>query len=111
VRHRIDATRYGRTQLIGARRRGILARMSNISRSIAFVRVASAVVTLALLAGCRSPQQDAYLIEQIRQMADELNASRQQTSDIQSQLDSLRAVVARQDTLLTRLAGMAGVPR
>jgi septal ring factor EnvC (AmiA/AmiB activator) len=71
------------------------------------------VVALALLlaAGCRSPQQDAYLVEQLRQMADELNASRQQTADIQTQLDSLRSVVARQDTLLTRLAGMAGVPR
>ena len=44
-------------------------------------------------------------------MADELNASRQQTSDIQIQLDSLRLVVAKQDSLLTRLAGMAGVPR
>jgi hypothetical protein len=26
-------------------------------------------------------------------------------------MDSLRIVVAKQDTLLTRLAGMAGVPR
>ena len=68
-------------------------------------------VTLSLAAGCRSPQQDAYLVEQLRQMADELNASRQQASDMQTQLDSLRFVVARQDTLLTRLAGMAGVPR
>ena len=85
--------------------------MSIPSRSIAFPRVGAAAVALALSAGCRSPQQDAYLIEQLRQMADELNASRQQTADIQTQLDSLRVVVARQDTLLTRLAGMAGVPR
>jgi septal ring factor EnvC (AmiA/AmiB activator) len=85
--------------------------MSIIARSISRLRVASMPVALALLAGCRSPQQDAFLIEQLRQMADELNASRQQTADIQTQLDSLRVVVARQDTLLTRLAGMAGVPR
>ena len=44
-------------------------------------------------------------------MADELNASRQQAADLQAQMDSLRTVVAKQDTLLTRLAGMAGVPR
>jgi hypothetical protein len=44
-------------------------------------------------------------------MGDELNASRQQASDLQNQLDSLRSVVARQDTLLTRIAGMAGIPR
>jgi septal ring factor EnvC (AmiA/AmiB activator) len=71
----------------------------------------SIAAALALSAGCRSPQQDAYLIEQIRQMGDELNASRQQAADLQAQLDSLRVAVARQDTLLTRLAGMAGVPR
>jgi hypothetical protein len=66
---------------------------------------------LASVAGCRSPQSDAYLLEQLKQMGDELNVSRQQAADLQAQLDSLRTVVSRQDTLLTRLAGMAGVPR
>jgi SMC interacting uncharacterized protein involved in chromosome segregation len=66
---------------------------------------------LTSVAGCRSPQSDAYLLEQMKQMADELNASRQQTADLQTQIDSLRVVVAKQDTLLTKLAGMAGVPR
>ena len=68
-------------------------------------------VGLVSLTACRSPQSDAYLLEQLKQMGDELNVSRQQAADLQSQLDSLRNVVARQDTLLTRLAGMAGVPR
>ena len=85
--------------------------MSITARSISRLRIGSIPVALALFAGCRSPQQDAFLIEQLRQMADELNASRQQTADIQTELDSLRVVVARQDTLLTRLAGMAGVPK
>ena len=83
--------------------------MPIISRRSVFVRAGPIAVVLALSSGCRSPQQDAYLIEQIRQMGDELNASRQQTADLQTQLDSLRGVVARQDTLLTRLAPMAGV--
>ena len=81
------------------------------SRSSALLRRGCLALALVLPASCRSPQSDAYLIEQLRMMADELNASRQQTSDLQIQLDSLRLVVARQDTLLTRLAGMAGVPR
>ena len=85
--------------------------MTISARGIALLRIGSTVLTLALFSACRSPQQDAFLVEQLRQMADELNASRQQTADIQTQLDSLRGVVARQDTLLTRLAGMAGVPR
>ena len=67
--------------------------------------------TLLSVAGCRSPQSDAYLLEQMKQMGDELNLARQQSADLQAQLDSLRTVVAKQDTLLTRLAGMAGVPK
>ena len=81
------------------------------SRRSGLFRAGFVALALALAAGCRSPQSDSYLIEQLRQMADELNASRQQTADLQAQLDSLRSVVARQDTLLTRLAAMAGVPR
>jgi hypothetical protein len=80
-------------------------------RSSALLRRGCLMLALALPAGCRSPQADAYLIEQMRQMAEELNASRQQTADLQTQLDSLRMVVVRQDSLLTRLAGMAGIPR
>jgi septal ring factor EnvC (AmiA/AmiB activator) len=81
------------------------------SRRRNLLRAGLVALGLGVASGCRSPQSDTYLIEQLRQMADELNASRQQTADIQTQLDSLRSVVARQDTLLTRLAGMAGVPR
>ena len=84
--------------------------MPILTRRRAIVRAGCLAATIAL-AGCRSPQSDAYLIEQLRQMGDELNASRQQAADFQSQLDSLRGVVARQDTLLTRIAGMAGIPR
>ena len=75
------------------------------------MRRSVSIAAIALVAGCRSPQSDAYILEQLRQMADELNASRQQTADVQTELDSLRVIVARQDTLLTRLASMAGVPR
>jgi hypothetical protein len=98
-------------ELIGARIGDILAAMSNHSRRGFRVCALAGATMLAVASGCRSPQQDAYLIEQLGQMADELNASRQQTADLQTQLDSLRNVVARQDTLLTRLAGMAGVQR
>jgi hypothetical protein len=42
-------------------------------------------------------------------MGDELNNSRQETAVMHEQIDSLRIMVARQDTLLRQLAGMAGV--
>src|SRR5215204_290401 len=35
------------------------------------------IAVFAVVAGCRSPQADTYILEQLRQMADELNAARQ----------------------------------
>lgn len=64
----------------------------------------------ALSAACRSPQADAAIAEQMQQMGDELNAVRQDNAATVEQLDSLRLMVARQDTLLRQIAGMAGVP-
>ena len=50
------------------------------------------------------------MTEQMRQVGDELNAARQETAAMHDQIDSLRVAVARQDTLLRQLAGMANVP-
>ena len=97
--------------MIASNRGAILATMPTPSCRFLLARRFVLAAALVSVAGCRSPQSDAYLLEQLKQMGDELNASRQQAADLQTQMDSLRAVVAKQDTLLTRLAGMAGVPR
>ena len=70
------------------------------------------LVPLALLAAmsCRNPAADATMVEQMRQLGDELNASRQDAAAMHDQLDSLKVVVAKQDTLLRQLASMANVP-
>ena len=68
------------------------------------------VASLACLASCRNPAADANMAEQMRQVGDELNAARQQAATMQDQIDSLRVTVAKQDTLLRQLAGMANVP-
>jgi hypothetical protein len=65
---------------------------------------------LILAMSCRNPASDATMIEQMRQLGDELNASRQDAGAMHDQLDSLKIVVAKQDTLLRQLAGMANVP-
>ena len=72
-------------------------------------RVALAA-TLACVASCRNPTADANMAEQMRQVGDELNGARQEAAAMQDQIDSLRIAVARQDTLLRQLAGMANVP-
>ena len=74
-------------------------------------RLFTTFAMLALsLSGCRNPAADAQMLEQMRSLADELNASRQDVASVHDQVDSLRIVVARQDMLLRQLAGMANVP-
>lgn len=68
------------------------------------------VALLITITACRNPQADAQVAEQLRQLSDELNGARQDQAAVHDQVDSLRIIVARQDTLLRQLAGMAGVP-
>ena len=65
---------------------------------------------MSCVASCRNPAADASMAEQMRQVGDELNATRQEAAAMHDQIDSLRMTVARQDTLLRQLAGMANVP-
>jgi hypothetical protein len=75
-------------------------------------RRAIQIIALALVGAmsCRNPASDATLVEQMRQLGDELNGSRQDAAIMRDQLDSLRIVVAKQDTLLRQIASMANVP-
>jgi hypothetical protein len=63
-----------------------------------------------LLSSCRDPRAEANIAEAMIQVGTEMSALRQDYAVLQTQVDSLRGVVARQDTLLTRLATMANVP-
>ena len=48
--------------------------------------------------------------EQIIQLGDGLNDLRQENAALQEQVDSLKLIVARQDTVVRQLANLAGVP-
>lgn len=74
------------------------------------LRRIAVIWALVFAASCRNPQADALIAEQMREMGDELMNARQETGMMHDQIDSLRMAVARQDTLLRQLAGMAGVP-
>lgn len=68
------------------------------------------VLAALLLCSCRDPRAEANIAEAMMQVGTEISAMRQDYAMLQSQIDSLRGVVARQDTLLTRLATLANVP-
>ena len=57
------------------------------------------------------PPKDMISIQQaLQDVADALTEVRESSAMLQAQVDSLRDVVARQDTLLRRLGAATGVP-
>ena len=70
-------------------------------------------VVIGVLAGAAcAPDTTAGIntAQALVELGDALNAVREEQSILQTQVDSLREVVARQDTVLRQIANVAGVP-
>jgi hypothetical protein len=63
-----------------------------------------------LLTGCRDPRAEANIAQAMIDVGTQLSAMQQDYAILQNELDSLRGVVARQDTIVGRLASLAGLP-
>lgn len=70
----------------------------------------TAVIGTLLLGSCRDPRAEANIAEAMIQVGTEISTMRQDLAVLQSQVDSLRGVVARQDTVITKLATLTNVP-
>lgn len=68
-----------------------------------------ALALLVLACGCRSPEADMKVAEQFTQVSDALVDIRDQMVVMSGTVDSLVVVVAKQDTLIKRLAAVNGV--
>lgn len=73
-------------------------------------RFVSALTFALICTACPATKADIAMGEQIIQLGDGLNDMRQETAALQEQIDSLRLVVAKQDTVIRQLANLAGVP-
>ena len=60
-------------------------------------------------AGCANPRQLAYLNDQMNQAADAVGEIRVNLSILQSSIDSLKLVVARQDSTIAKIAAVTNV--
>lgn len=74
------------------------------------ISIPGAALSILLFGGCRDPRVDANIAEAMTQVGAQMASFQQDVSILQDQIDSLRQVVARQDTLIARLANAAGVP-
>jgi hypothetical protein len=72
--------------------------------------ILAALIVPTLLACTANRTADIQQAEAILDLGDAVNDLRMQASDLQFTVDSLRQVVARQDTVVRQLANLAGVP-
>ena len=75
-------------------------------------RIRRAVITGALVVapmGCTNPRQLSYLNEQMSQAADAVGEIRVNLSLLQSSIDSLKLVIARQDSTIAKIAAVTNV--
>ena len=73
-------------------------------------RVASAFILVVICTACPTSRADIAMSEQIIQLGDGLNDLRQDNAALQQQMDSLRGVVAKQDSVIRQIANLSGFP-
>ena len=74
-------------------------------------RRAAVIIAIALGIACTpNPVAQADAAQVITELTDAIGELQQNTAMLQEQVDSLRLVVARQDTMIARLSAVTGVP-
>jgi len=70
-----------------------------------------ALTSLVVLSGCVNPRAEANVAQALNDAANEMAGLKNDLATLQTQLDSLREIVAKQDTVIGRLAEVNHVPR
>ena len=60
---------------------------------------------------CATPREQAAIAQALNDAANEIGGLKSDVAQLQSDLDSLRQVVAKQDTIISRLAEVNHIPR
>ena len=74
------------------------------------LRTAFVLMVAMICTACPTSRADIAMSEQIIQLGDGLNDLRQDNAALQQQVDSLRAVVAKQDSVIRQIANLSGFP-
>ncbi len=75
------------------------------------IALAGGFILIATMSACANPRSEAATAAALSSAADEIAGLRNDVSQMQTDLDSLRQVVAHQDTVISRLAAINNVPR
>jgi outer membrane murein-binding lipoprotein Lpp len=63
-----------------------------------------------LLAGCGNPRSEAAVAQALNDAASEINGLKSDLADLQVQMDSLRTILAKQDSTISRIAEANHIP-
>jgi outer membrane murein-binding lipoprotein Lpp len=68
------------------------------------------ILAVAVLgtAGCTNPRAEAATAQALNDAANEIGGLKNDVAQLQADLDSLRAVVAKQDTVISRILAATG---
>lgn len=83
---------------------------SRTHRSGRLALIIGAAIVVAPL-GCANPRAEAALAQELNDAATEIGAVKGDVAQLQSDVDSLKQVVAKQDTVISRLVEVTHVPR
>lgn len=72
-------------------------------------RIVCGLAIVAATTTCANPKVQADIMSEVNRAADEINAQRQEMAIMQEQIDSLKFVMAKQDTLIKKLMNLAGI--
>jgi outer membrane murein-binding lipoprotein Lpp len=64
-----------------------------------------------LAAGCVNPRAEANMAQALNDAANEIGSLKSDIAQLQTDLDSLRQAVAKQDTIISRIAEVDHIPR
>ena len=73
-------------------------------------RILCCLAIVLSASSCMNPKVQADIMGEVQRAADEINAQRQDLPLLQEQIDSLKSVMPKQDTVIKRLMNLAGLP-
>jgi len=74
------------------------------------MRRALVLLSLATSISCRDPRAEANIAQAMMDVGNAVTQIQQDLGDLHNQIDSLKEVAARQDTVIRKLANLVGVP-
>jgi peptidoglycan hydrolase CwlO-like protein len=80
-------------------------------RAMRFLVPTTAALALLASSACANPRAQANIGQAINDAANEISGLKNDIAMLQTQMDSLRGTVAKQDTLITRILAVNNIPR